>query len=107
MLLLFYENAIISDEKLVDYCLNLSHERGKHKAKVFQSTFGITNKNAGLLKNTILTEICKQEITKIQENNSGKIYTILLKLTIFECTAEVITAWIIEHNSNKPRLITW
>ena len=33
-----YENAVVSLEKLRDYCLNEEHYRGKHKARVFKST---------------------------------------------------------------------
>jgi len=31
-----YEQAEIPDEKIFGYCLNPFHERGKHKAKIFQ-----------------------------------------------------------------------
>ncbi|TAF72594.1 MAG: hypothetical protein EAZ53_15565 [Bacteroidetes bacterium] len=105
-LLPFVENAEIPEDKLLGYCLNMNHERGKHKANVFYLTFGITEKEANLLKNAILSSLTKFEVTQIRENNFGKIYTIPLELTIFDKTAEVLTAWIIEHNSKKPRLIT-
>lgn len=105
-LLPFIENAEIPEDKLLGYCLNTNHERGKHKANVFYLTFGITEKEANLLKNAILSSLTKFEVTQIRENNFGKIYTIPLELTIFDKKAEVLTAWIIEQNSKKPRLIT-
>jgi len=35
------DRAIVELEKLVDYCLNLDHPRGKHKARVFRATCGL------------------------------------------------------------------
>jgi hypothetical protein len=43
------ERAIIPIEKLLGYCLNLKHPKGKHKARVFQSVLGITRENAECL----------------------------------------------------------
>lgn len=43
------DRAEIPLQKIVGYCLNLEHPRGKHKARVFQSRLGITLKNADLL----------------------------------------------------------
>ena len=40
-----YSKALIPDEKIYDYCLNASHERGQHKAKVFRQVFGITSED--------------------------------------------------------------
>ncbi|MBI3424605.1 MAG: hypothetical protein HY011_16850 [Acidobacteria bacterium] len=34
------ENAVVELAKLRDYSLNLSHERGGHKARVFQAALG-------------------------------------------------------------------
>jgi hypothetical protein len=43
------ECAIISIEKLVGYCLNPEHPKGKHKVRVFQSILGINCENADRL----------------------------------------------------------
>jgi hypothetical protein len=34
------EASIVEIEKLWDYCLNLDHPRGRHKARVFLSVLG-------------------------------------------------------------------
>ncbi|XUP06566.1 hypothetical protein RVR34_08195 [Microcystis aeruginosa FBCC-A68] len=43
------ELAEISMEKLIGYCLNPEHSRGKNQARVFRSRLGITAENAEVL----------------------------------------------------------
>jgi len=43
------ENAEISRQKLIGYCLNPEHSSGKQKARVFASVLGITAENADVL----------------------------------------------------------
>jgi hypothetical protein len=40
------ENAVVDIRKLRDYCLNLEHDDGKHKARLFLSILGVTADNA-------------------------------------------------------------
>jgi hypothetical protein len=40
------DRAIIPIGKLLGYCLNPNHPKGKHKARVFKSALGITADNA-------------------------------------------------------------
>ena len=49
------DKAIIDSKKIKDYCLNPDHPRGKHKAKIFQSSLDLTFEN---------TEELIYEITK-------------------------------------------
>jgi hypothetical protein len=44
------ERAVVDIAKIRDYYLNPKHPRGRHKAKVFASALGITQQNAGLLR---------------------------------------------------------
>ena len=39
------DRTIIPIEKLLGYCLNSEHSKGKHKARVFKSVLGITADN--------------------------------------------------------------
>ncbi|KHE91343.1 MAG: hypothetical protein K8F52_10460 [Candidatus Scalindua rubra] len=36
------EYAVVDIRKLCDYCLSSIHDEGKHKARLFKSTLGIT-----------------------------------------------------------------
>lgn len=44
------EQAEISVQKLIGYCLNPEHPSGKHKARVFASILEITVENADVLR---------------------------------------------------------
>lgn len=43
------ERAIVDIVKLRDYCLNLDHIRGRHKARIFRNALGLTMDDANLL----------------------------------------------------------
>jgi hypothetical protein len=47
--------AVVEIEKLRDYCLSMSHPRGRHKAKVFESVLGITADDAEELRQALLS----------------------------------------------------
>ncbi len=101
-----YQLAEIPDEKIYGYCLNSLHERGKHKARIFRQVLGISAKDGEILKSEIISNLQISEVRNIRENIHGTIYTVPLKICIFEREAEIITAWIILHNNNVPKLIT-
>jgi len=48
------EYAVVDISKLRDYCLNPAHPRGRHKARVFASTLGLTPADAGFLQEHLL-----------------------------------------------------
>jgi hypothetical protein len=54
-----FNKPFISDNKLLDYCLNTSHPDGKHKAKVFKSALNIDQTNFEILKGAIIRKIKK------------------------------------------------
>ena len=45
---------ILELRKLEAYCLNLSHPRGRHKARVFREALGITHADASWLRDVLL-----------------------------------------------------
>jgi hypothetical protein len=47
--------AVVEIEKLRDYCLSMSHLRGRHKAKVFELVLGITADDAEELRQVLLS----------------------------------------------------
>ena len=40
------EEALVDLAKLEDYCLNASHPRGRHKARVFREALNLERKDA-------------------------------------------------------------
>lgn len=48
-----FDKAIIDIEKLRDYCLNLNHPVGRHKAVVFKKRLDLTSDDAEELQEII------------------------------------------------------
>ena len=61
-LLPYAENAVVDIRKLRDYCLNLEHDDGKHKARLFSSILGITADDSEELKQILLEVVKTNEV---------------------------------------------
>jgi hypothetical protein len=93
--------------KLEDYTLNFLHRDGRHKARVFQSSLGITSANSTVLRRALEEAIATSENGIYRGRNGfGDVYELCFPLTIRERTATVLSAWIIRQNEDFPRLIT-
>lgn len=68
--------AVAPLEKLHDYSLNSSHAVGKHKARVFASVLGMTEKDAPRLREMILQAILTTGAVEIDTNEYGMRYIV-------------------------------
>jgi hypothetical protein len=98
------ENAVIDIRKLRDYSLNLAHPKGKDKARLFLSILGMTAGNAEELRQIILEEVKTQEVSLNRRDKFGQRYTIDFTLEWQNKSATIRTGWIIEPDSDIPRL---
>jgi hypothetical protein len=63
--------------KIEDYVLNPSHWEGRHKARVFDLTLGITLRNQELLRDAILAAAAKSdEAQALGDNGHGMVYVL-------------------------------
>lgn len=99
-------NAVVDMRKLRDYCLNPEHPQGKHKARLFAAIFGITVQNAEELRHILLTTVTQYEAQPGRLDEFGQRYTIDFPLKWQDRNATIRRSWIVEHNSDIPRLIT-
>ena len=53
------KNAVVDIAKLTDYCLNPTHTRCRHKARVFAIVLGLTTADAELLRQALLNAVIK------------------------------------------------
>lgn len=100
------ENAVIDIRKLRDYCLNPEHDEGKHKARLFSSILGMTADNAEDLRQILLEVVKTQEAQLGRRDEFGQRYTVDFTLEWQDRSATVRSSWIIEHDSDIPRLTT-
>jgi hypothetical protein len=88
--------AIIEPDKLARYCLDLAHEDGRHKARVFKTALGFDRSNAGDLIRAIRTGIMAHEAEYIGETMHGLLWRVDLPLPGPGGSATVRTGWIYE-----------
>ena len=98
------ERAVVDVAKLRDYCLNLRHARGRHKAKVFASVLGITQDNAGLLRLALLGAAYSEEVTEGDKDDYGQRYVLDCEVAGPAGKATVRSSWIVLSAEDFPRL---
>ncbi len=93
--------------KLEDYSLNSSHRQGQHKARVFESVLGITVANKKILQHAILEAAThSNDAVALGDNGFGLTFSLRFAITTPKGSATVLTAWIVRHNEDFPRMTT-
>ena len=93
--------------KLEDYSLNHAHRHGKHKARVFESVLGVTLANKEVLARALAEAAASSEDAVAKgDNGYGKSYVLRSRLTTGKGSATVLSAWIVRHGEDFPRLTT-
>jgi len=91
--------------KLEDYVLNPVHGEGRHKARVFESALGITLANAHLLREALLdAAVHSDTVIAKGDNGFGEVYVVRFSMRTPRGAATVLSAWIIRHGEDFPRL---
>jgi hypothetical protein len=100
------QSAVIEVAKLRDYSLSSEHPRGRHKARVFRESLGLSAFDAEWLKQAILEGIQSQPAEKHETDSFGSRWRVDLPLTRQGKSVVVRTGWIIKTGEQIPRLIT-
>lgn len=90
--------------KIEDYCLNFNHDKGKHKAVLFQNKLGITMRNAEILKQSLKQAAINENVTIIKENDYGIHYNMKFTLKTDQGESLILVGWIVRKGENFPRL---
>lgn len=97
-------HAIVSSEKLRDYCLNPDHPRGKHKARIFASILGITASDVQELREALLLAAVRNEASPGLRDEFGQRYVIDFYFRFRKGRAEIRSTWIVIEGEEFPRL---
>ena len=93
--------------KLEDYTLNPLHRDGRHKARVFESALGITFENADVLRAALRHAAANSDAALMKgDQGFGEMFVLHFALTTNKGTATILSAWIIRHGEDFPRLAT-
>ena len=97
--------AEISLQKLIGYCLNPEHPRGKNKARVFESALGITATNANILQELVKQAAIAGEVFQQKSTPFGQEFKV--DWTVPDTDGiELRTIWEITPSNPNPRLIS-
>ncbi|MGB7710916.1 MAG: DUF6883 domain-containing protein [Microcoleus sp.] len=100
------KNAVVDIRKLRDYCLNLEHDDGKHKARLFSSILGMTADDAEELRQILLEVVKTHEARLGRQDEFGQRYTLDFTIEWQNRNATLRSGWIIERGSEIPKLTT-
>lgn len=100
------DRAVVLIEKLRDYCLDPVHARGKHKARVFLSSCGMTSEYADDLRDALLNAARTHDAQLADTDDYGQRYVINLEVTGPTGAVPVRSAWIIRHDEDFPRFVS-
>lgn len=100
------EQAVVDIRKLRDYCLNLEHDDGKHKARLFSLILGMVASDAEELRQILLEVVKTHEAQLGRQDEFGQRYTLDFIIEWQNRSATLRSGWIVEHGSETPRLTT-
>lgn len=106
MRLLNGHRAVVAVEKLTSYCLNLSHPRGRHKAKVFNDKLRLTIKDALYLRWALLGAAQNNEVVLANVDKYGKRYSLDFAMEGPLGMVTIRSSWIILKNEDFPRFVS-
>jgi hypothetical protein len=100
------EVATCAVRKLTHYCLDPTHPRGRHKARVFREALGITLADAEWLRETLLNEAAAAEATEVATDAFGRRWRVDVLIVRRGRVAMVRTLWIVRSGETIPRFVT-
>jgi len=98
------KRAVVEIAKVRDYCLNVAHPEGRHKARVFRAVLGIGPAESHMLQDRLLAAASDQEAAASDVDQFGQRYVIDFPLEHAGRRALVRAAWIVLTNEDFPRL---
>lgn len=101
-----FARALLPAAKLAGYLLNPLHPTGQHKARVFASVLGFTAANVDVLAVAIHAALPTRPAVVRETTRYGTMYSADLPLTGPAGSAIVRTGWIVEQDSDVPRLVS-
>ncbi|MEK6302595.1 MAG: DUF6883 domain-containing protein [Acidobacteriota bacterium] len=100
------KSAVVDVGKLLDYCLNPAHPRGRHKARVFAISLGLTNANADLLRYALLNSACSDDAIRGELDGYGQRYVVDFTMSTAVGQAVIRSAWMVRRGEDFPRLLS-
>lgn len=102
-----HKSAVIPDEKLTGYALNMDHPVGRNKAIVFQKVLGYNISNRGELIGRVREGLEKYRSIEREPTQYGRPFEVSMMVRGANGRyAPVVTAWQIDNGNDTPRLVS-
>lgn len=98
------DRAVVDIAKLRDYCLSVTHPRGRHKARIFGAAVGMTAADAVELRDAILAAVRRINAVEADLDDFGQRFLVDFTLSHRSRAAEIRTSWIVRPDEDFPRL---
>jgi hypothetical protein len=98
------ERAVVDVSKLREYCLNPGHPWGRHKARVFASALGLTEDDADVLREALLSAAAQSDARQGEKDDYGQRYLLDFQMSGPAGEAVVRSIWIVLKGEDVPRL---
>lgn len=100
------EAALVDIRKLEDYCLDLAHPRGRHKARVFRQALDLGRGDAAWLQNVLLEAAGSGEAVQVAADAWGTQWRLDVSVRRYGRTARLRTIWIVRTDESMPRFVS-
>lgn len=100
------DQAVLDIRKIENYCLNLSHPRGRHKARVFREALDLQQSDAAWLRDVLLEAARSSEAAQVAADAWGTYWRLDATVRRHGKSAVVRTIWIVRAGENVPRFVT-
>jgi hypothetical protein len=100
------ESALVDMRKIREYCLSPHHPRGRHKARVFETVLGITDRDSEELEETLRQAILDNEAVPGVPDEFGKRYIVDFSMARNGKNATIRSCWIVLKNEQIPRFVS-
>lgn len=98
------ERAFVDITKLRDYSLNPNHDKGKHKARVFQSALGFTASDAERLQELVMEAALNCVSSPGEGTPYGQRFVVDFEVAGLSGAVTIRSAWIVRNDEDFPRL---
>jgi Domain of unknown function (DUF4926) len=99
------DEALLDIRKIEDYCLNPSHPRGRHKARVFRDALGLQRGDAAWLREVLLEAARAGEASPVATDAWGSHWRLDATVRRQGKSAVVRTIWIVRTGESVPRFV--
>jgi hypothetical protein len=100
------DQAIIDEDKILNYILDPLHRYGQHHARLFSQLIGIDRDSWDKLYDALANAASSGDATVGQKSNFGEKYEIRFPMTGPRGTRIILSIWMIRSGETQPRLVT-